>query len=366
MKKILALILALAMCLALTACGGSGSKDEQPKDDAPAANATEPAESGEEAEEPSDEAGEEAEQTGDVKRITFGTAGTAGALYPMGVAMAQTITDHVDGITATGEATAASIENLRNLHAGNTEIAISQTEVASFAYNGQSDYEGSAFTDIRAMFASIDNFLQVFVLADSDIQSIADLKGKTVSMGAAGSGGEMAARTALLPSYGLSYDDITPQFMGDADGATALKDGKIDALVVTNPINSATLTELTTSTDVRILPIDADAFYEAYPAYVKYDLPGGTYPGNDEDVTIPRSRIIVCTSTNSGLTDDEVYEITKAIWENRDEWAGCHKSVESQCTWENVLVGIDIPMAPGSIRYLEEKGVEIPDSLKAD
>lgn len=339
-KKALTGLLALVLCLSMAACGGSGTGNNgETSSNTPASS-------------------------GAVKRITFGTAGTAGALYPMGVAMSQTITDHVDGITATGEATAASVENLRNLHSGSMEMAISQTEVASFAYNGAGDYEGNAFTDIRAMYSAINNYLQVFVLADSSITSISDLRGKTVSMGAAGNGGEMAARTALLPGYGLSYDDITPQFMGDADGAAALKDGKVDALVVTNPLNSATLTELTTSTAVRILPIDNEDFYAAYPAYEKYTLPGGTYPGNDEDIIIPRSRVIICTSTNSGLTDDEVYEITKAIWENRDEWAGSHKSVENQCTWDEVLSGIAIPMAPGSIRYFEEKGLTIPDNLK--
>ena len=360
-KKMVSLLMAAALLSSLAGCSGNGTPGQ-----ASGASGTGTEVSGEDAagEDAAGGAAEGQQDKGSVKRITFGTAGTSGALYPMGVAMAQTITDHVDGISATGEATAASIENLRNLHQGNTELAISQTEVASFAYYGQSDYEGNAFTDIRALFATIDNFLQVFVLADSDIESIEDLAGKTVSMGAAGSGGEMAARTALLPAYGLSYDDLTPQFMGDSDGATALKDGKIDALVVTNPINSATLTELATSADVRLLPIDADSFYETYPAYVPYTVPAGTYQGIDVDVVIPRSRIIVCTSMNSGLTEDEVYEIVKAIWDNRDEWAGSHKSVAEQATLENVLVGIDIPMHPGAIRYFEEIGIEIPDHLK--
>ncbi len=172
------------------------------------------------------------------KFITIGTAGTSGALYPMGVSMAQTITDHVDGMVATGEATAASIENLLNLHQGNTEMAISQTEVATFAYNGMNDYEGNAFTDIRAMFATINNYLQVFTLKDSGINSVADLEGKTISVGSAGSGGEMAAR-ALLAAYDLDYTKVDAQFMGESDGVTALNDGKIAALIATHPINSA-------------------------------------------------------------------------------------------------------------------------------
>lgn len=297
------------------------------------------------------------------KFITIGTAATSGALYPMGVAMAQTITDHIEGISATGEATAASIQNLRDLHEGNTELAISQSEVAYYAYNGQLDYEGNAFTDIRALYSTIYNFLQVFVPADSDITSIADLAGKTVSMGSAGSGGEMAAR-ALLGAYGLDYTTVNAQFMGESDGASALKDGNIDAMIATNPLASAALTELTTSMDVRLLDISESNFYEFYPLYTPYTVPAGTYRGIDVDVVVPRSRIIMCTSTESGLTDEEVYEIVKTVWDNRDEWAGCAKSVETQAVIETVLEEIAIPLHPGAIRYFEEIGVEVPEELK--
>ena len=347
MKRLLTVFLSIAMVLALAACGGGGqAQSSTPAPSTPDASASDP----------------DASRT-ETLRITIGTAGTSGALYPMGVAMAETITKHVEGISATGEATAASIENLRNLHEGKMGMAISQTEVASFAYNGTGAYEGNAYTDIRAMFATINNYLQVFTLKNSGITSIADLEGKTVSMGAAGSGGELAAR-ALLAAYDLDYTKVNAQFMGESDGSAALSDGKIDAMIATNPINSAALTELTTSCEAVLIPIDADAFYQAYPAYVPYTVPAGTYPNNDTDVVIPRSRIIMCTSTNSGLTDDDIYEITKAIWENRDEWASSAKSVETQTVWEDVLVGIDIPLHPGAIRYLEEKGVKVPDNLK--
>lgn len=298
------------------------------------------------------------------KFITIGTAGTAGALYPMGVAMAQTITDHVEGMSATGEATAASIQNCRDLHEGNTEIAISQSEVAYYAYNGLLDYEGNAFSDLRALYSTIYNYLQVFVPADSDVKSIADLKGKTVSMGSAGSGGEMAAR-ALLASYGLDYTTVNAQFMGESDGASALKDGIIDAMIATHPLGSAALTELTTSMKAKLIEIPAgDKFYEDYPLYTPYTVPAGTYTDIDVDVTTPRARVIMCTSTESGLSDDEVYEIVKAVWDNRDEWAGCAKSVETQAVLDTVLEEIAIPLHPGAIRYFEEIGVAVPENLK--
>lgn len=332
MKKIVSLLLALSMMLCLTACGNSSSKSSN----APQGGAT---------------------------RITIGTAGTSGALYPMGVAMAETITKHVDGITATGESTAASIENLRSLHDGKMALGISMSEICAYAYHGVGDYEGSDYTDIRAMFSTINNYLQVFTLKGSGITSIEDLKGKTVSMGSAGSGGEMAGRM-LLGVYGLDYNSVNAQFMGESDGATALKDGKIDAMIATHPLNSAALTELTTSCDAVLLPIEKEEFYETYPAYSKVTIPAGTYPNNDTDVVIPGNKVIMCTSLNSGLTDDQIYEITKAIWENRDEWASSAKSVEKQAVWDDVLECIDLPMHPGSIRYFEEKGVTIPDNLK--
>lgn len=306
---------------------------------------------------------EENKSTGEVVRFTIGTAGTAGALYPMGVAMAETITNHVEGFAATGEATAASVENLRNLHEGKLGWAISQTEVASMAYYGNGDYSNNKFEDIRALFSTIYNYLQVFVRGDSPIDSIDDFKGKTIGVGAAGSGGEMAAR-ALLEVYGLSYDDINPQFMPETEAVSALQDGRIDGFIATHPLKSAALTELTTSIKAKLLPIDNDAFYEVYPAYTKFTVEAGTYDGIDEPVIIPRSRIIMCTSTNAGFSDEDIYQMVKAIWENRDEWAKSNASVESQVLIEAALEEIDIPLHPGAIKYFEEIDMEIPDMLR--
>lgn len=352
-KKILAVILSAVMGISLIGCGNSSSGTQAGTES-----------SGQEGNGSADQETESGKKSGSLKRITIGTAGTSGALYPMGIAMAQTITDHVDGIAATGESTAASIENLRNMHQGSMELGISQTEVASFAYYGQRDYEGAAYEDIRALFSTIYNYLQVFTLEGSGIERIEDLEGKTVSMGSAGSGGEMAAR-ALLAVYGLDYETVNAQFMGEADGVTALKDGKIDAIIATNPLGSASFTELTTSADAKLIPIADDAFYEAYPAYTKYTVPANTYHGIEEEVVIPRSRIIMCTSTESGLTDDEIYDIVKAVWENRSEWSESAKSVSTDVVLEHALEEIDIPLHPGALRYFEEIGADIPEKLKA-
>lgn len=299
----------------------------------------------------------------DVKRFTIGTAGTAGSLYPMGVGMAQTITDNVKGFAATGESTAASIENLRNLHEGVMGLGISQSEIAYYAYNGINDYDGNAYKDIRALFSTIYSYLQIFTLEENDITNVLDLKGKTIGVGKAGSGGEMAARS-LLKTYGLDYKSVNAQFMSESDAVSALKDKKIDAFIATHPIGSAPLTELVTSAKAKLIPIENESFYSEYPAYTKYILKGGTYSGIEKDVQIPRGRIIMCTSTNSDFTEDDIYNIVKAIWENRSEWASVSNAVEKQVLIETALEEISIPLHKGAIKYYEEIGIKVPSTLK--
>ncbi|MFA6840246.1 MAG: TAXI family TRAP transporter solute-binding subunit [Sphaerochaetaceae bacterium] len=297
-----------------------------------------------------------------VKRISIGTAGTAGSLYPMGVAMSETITKHVPGIASTGEATAASVENIRNLTSGKLAMGISQSDIAWLAYNGQGDFEKRKADDLRSLFSTIYSYIQVFTLADSPIDGISDFKGKAIGVGAAGSGGEMAARM-ILNFYGLTYNDIRPQFIPESEAVTALKDNKIAAFICTHPLKSAALMDLTTSTKVKMISFTDDALYSAYPFWTRYEIPAGTYTNVDVPVTVPISRVIMLTSTKSGLTDDEVYNIVKAIWENRNEWASVTAAVSSQVLLDTALSEIPVPLHPGALRYFKEKGFDIPASL---
>ena len=278
-------------------------------------------------------AGEGGSSAGSIQRISIGTAGTSGSLYPMGVAMAKTISDHVPGIACTGEATAASVENIRNLTSGNLAMGISQSEIAYLAYNGLGDFAARKADDLRAMFSTIYSYIQIFTLEGSPVNTISDLKGRSIAVGSAGSGGEMASRM-ILEYYGLTYN-----------------------------VKSAALMDLTTSADVKMIPIDDPDFYENFWFWTKYEIPAGTYENVDVPVNVPISRVVMLTSTKSGLTDDQVYEITKSIWENRDEWANVTNSVSSEVKWETVIDEIPVPLHPGAIRYLEEKGVDIPETL---
>jgi len=297
-----------------------------------------------------------------IKRFSLGTAGTAGALYPMGVAMGQTITKHVPGLAATGEATAASVENIRNLSSGKMAMGISQNEIAWLAYNGLGDFKQRKSDSLRSLFSTIYSYIQIFAKADSPIASISDFKGKVIGVGAAGSGGEMAARM-ILEYYGLMYKDIKPQFIPETEAVSALKDGRIAAFICTHPLKSAALLDLTNSASVKMIPIADEGFYKKFPFYTKYTIPANTYKGVDYPVAVPISRVIMLTTNKSGLSDDEVYAVVKAIWENRTEWSNVHASVASQVTFETALKELSVPMHVGAIRYFKEKGFAIDESL---
>lgn len=297
-----------------------------------------------------------------LKRISIGTAGTAGSLYPMGVAMSETITKHVPGIASTGEATAASVENIRNLTSGKLAMGISQSDIAWLAYNGQGDFAKRKADDLRSLFSTIYSYVQAFALADGPVKSISDFKGKAIGVGAAGSGGEMAARM-LLNFYGITYDDIRPQFIPESEAVTALKDNKIAAFICTHPLKSAALMDLTTSAKVRMISFDDDALYKAFPFWTRYEIPAGTYANVDTVTTVPISRVVMLTSTKAGLTDDEVYNIVKAIWENREEWGSVTAAVSKQVVLETAVSEIPVPLHVGAVKYFKEKGFSIPASL---
>ena len=150
------------------------------------------------------------------KRISIGTAGTAGALYPMGVAMAETINRHVPGIKASAEASSASLENIRNLGDGSVDWAISQNEVALDAYSGKGKYKDRPVTSLQSLFGTLISWAQIFAPADSPINSVKDFKGKRIGVGAPGSGGEQAAQK-ILSYYGLTYKDIRAEFMSNPE-----------------------------------------------------------------------------------------------------------------------------------------------------
>lgn len=297
------------------------------------------------------------------RRFVIATAGTAGALYPMGVAMAETINKHSDRFTASAESSAASVANIRNLDEGKVEWGIAQSEIASFAFKGEEIYKGKKVEGLQALFATVGSWVQMFVPADSPVKSMADLKGKKVGVGSPGSGGEVDARI-ILSYYGLDYKNIKPSFMTDSEMVSALRDGTLDAMICTHPLKSAALLDLTSSFKVRMLSITDDEFYREHPYFVKSKIPAGTYENVGYDVFTPYSRVIMFTHKKASFSEDDIFHLLDVIFSNRDEWRTSHASVDRQVKLETALEGITIPLHSGAVKFFESKGMRVPDELK--
>ena len=297
------------------------------------------------------------------RRFVIATAGTAGALYPMGVSIAETINKHSDRFVASAESSAASVANIRNMDDGKVEWGISQSEIANFAYTGTEIFVGKKVPGLQALFATVGSWVQIFVPADSPVKSIADLKGKRVGVGSPGSGGEVDARM-VLAFYGLNYNNIKPSYITDSEMVSAMRDGALDAMICTHPLKSAALLDLTTSFKVRMISVADDKFYKEHPYLLKVKIDAGTYNGVNYDVYTPYSRVIMFTHTNAKFTEDDIFHLLTVIFANRDEWRNSHASVDRQVTLADALDGITVPLHPGAVKFFEAKGMKVPDAIK--
>lgn len=301
-------------------------------------------------------------QQKEVRRIKIATSVTAGALYPMGVALGQTITKHVPGFAATAEASGGSLDNLKNLAKGDVEWGVSANEIAYFAYNGLDAYKGRPIKTLRALFGTLISWVHIFTREESPVKRIADFKGRKIGVGPAGSAGENTARK-ILAFYGLDYKSIKPVLVTDMESVTALKEGQIDAFISTHALKSATMLDLTTTTKVRMISIDDPAFYKDYPYFTKRTIQKGTYKGIDSDVMTPTSRIVMYTNTKANLSEEDICRILKAIWEYQDEWVNSHSAVKAYTRLDLALQGVEIPLHPGAVKFYKEKGFEIPSEM---
>ena len=162
------------------------------------------------------------------QQLSIATGGTGGVYYPIGGGFAEMINNHIEGAQATAEVTGASVENMGLIMRGDADLALALADTVYQAYTGTDDFEGRQIENTRALASVYPNAVQLVTLAESDIESIADLAGKRVSVGAPGSGTELNAR-ALLEANGISYEDFTPQRLNFNETADAIRDGDIDA-----------------------------------------------------------------------------------------------------------------------------------------
>ncbi|MGI6092719.1 MAG: TAXI family TRAP transporter solute-binding subunit [Veillonellaceae bacterium] len=286
--------------------------------------------------------------------INIATGGTAGVYYPLGGAIAEILNKNVPGINATAQSTGASVANVNLLKDKKVELALVQNDTAYYAYTGTEMFKDKKVAGIRGVSTLYNETIQIVVMEDSSIKSLNDLKGKKVAVGSIGSGTEANARQ-ILETYGITYNDLSPQYLSFGEAANGLKDGNVDAAFVTAGYPTAAIQDIAFQHKVRLIQVDADkadALIKKYPFYAKQIVKADTYPGQTTDVTTVAVKAMLVVP--EGLDTDTVYNMTKAIYTNTDRLKAAHKLGEG-ITKETAAEGMPIPLHPGAEKFFKEK-----------
>ncbi len=290
---------------------------------------------------------------GGSEKIFLATGSETGTYYSFGIALGQVMKDKIGqefGVQSTG----ASKANIQLVADGDVSMAIVQNDVMDYAFNGTNTFaeEGaiSGFSAVATLYAEV-----IQIVAKPGITSVADLKGKTVSVGDAGSGTEFNA-AQIFEAYGMSFDDINKQSLGFTDSADKFKDGQLDAFFVTAGAPTTCITDLATSNDFVILSIgetEMQYLKDNYGYYTEYTLAAGTYDKQTEDATTVAVKATLIAADT--LSEDTVYNVTKGIFENIEAIKATHAK-GAELSADSGVQGISVPFHPGAEKYFKEIG----------
>lgn len=295
------------------------------------------------------------------KTISIGTGGTGGVYYPMGGGMANVLTKSIPGLQATAEVTGGSVDNLKLIGAGRSEVGLSMVDAALDAVNGTGKFSGSKIP-VRTLMVLYPNQMHVVSIEGTGVNKLADLKGKRVSTGSGGSATEVMA-FRVIEAAGLDKDkDMTRERLGVAESVNALKDKKIDAFFWVGGLPTAAITDLGATPGVKIKLIDhaevADAMNKKYGnLYAGSTIKAGTYPGQtvDSKNTVVWNILVA----NANMPDDMAYNIVKTFIEKREDLVAVHREARNFTIDNQVKDYSPIPWHPGAAKYLKEKGAKM-------
>ena len=335
MKRILALILAGVLVLGLAACGS----------------------------EPASTEGEgEGGDTASVTKLSMATGGTSGTYYGFCGVVAQVLNEKLgDTLNISVQSTGASSANIDLVDTNGNQLAIVQNDVMYYANTGTDMYEGKdPITSFSAVMSCYPEHVQI--IANKNITSIADLKGKKVSVGDAGSGVEFNARQ-ILAAYDIDIEnDITKNNQSFADSADSLKNGTIDAAFIVAGYPTTAVTELATTYDFNLLAVDeehANKLMEEYGFYTYDKIPAGTYSCVTED--IPAMAVMATIIARNDVSEDVIYALIKGIFDNQEQIAAGNTK-GNELDMEKAVSGISIPFHPGAVKFFTENNITIPEA----
>jgi len=296
----------------------------------------------------------------DTARISITTGGTGGVYYPLGGGMANLLSKYVPGLQATAEVTGGSVDNLRLIGSGKSEVGFSMVDSAWDAAHGTDKFKDGK-VNVRTLMVLYPNRMQIVTIEGTGINTLSDIRGKRVSTGSPGSGVEVVT-LRLLEAMGLDpKKDFKQERLGASESANAIKDRKIDAFFWIGGVPTAALTDLAATPGIKMKLLDhaqyADAMNKKYgPLYAKGTLAANSYPGQDKPVAIIDIWNILVTDDK--MSDAMAYNIVKTLFEKKPELVAVHREAEN-IDMKNQAVGSPVPFHPGAKKYLEEHGVKV-------
>jgi TRAP transporter TAXI family solute receptor len=288
--------------------------------------------------------------------ITILTGSTSGVYYPLGVGLSQIFRTAIPEATISVQATAASAENLNLLQAARGEFAFTLGDVLVDAWQGRADAGFKAPLDrLRVIGGIYSNYVQIVANAETGVTTLADLKGRRISVGAPGSGTELNAR-AIVRAAGLSYGDFSRvEYLPFGESVDLIKNRQLDITLQSAGLGVASLRDLAASVKIAVVPIPPDVVRAVgNPVYQPGVIPAGTYAGQDAPVATATIRNFLVT--HEGVPEDLVYRMTKSMFEHLDQLAASHVSAK-EITPEDAVRDLPLPLHPGAAAYYREAGL---------
>ncbi len=326
--SVFALVILLAVVLAFTGCQKStGSQDAQ-----------------------------SGEQQAQKLEFTIATGGAGGPYHTIATGLAEIWNSNIPEVNVTVASTGASVINNRMVDEGTAELAFAMSDVCFYGNRGIEMFE-APLANVMGFASAHTNFVQLIATKDSGIETVWDLKGKRVGVGAPGSGTELNAR-AILAAHDITYEDLAKaDYLSYAETCEQLANKNIDAGFLTGGLPIAAITELATTQDIKIIPIDpaiVDKLREEFPIYLSKEIPGGTYKGVDRPVkTVAMKNYILI---NKDVDEDLAYKLVSVMYENLDKLSEYHAAAK-EIKIETATEAMVLPLHPGVERFYKEKGI---------